>query len=51
MKKLSTVRNTQRNSYIEKRRGRGEIEVTRRIIGGVKRGDNTQTSNQISKCK
>ena len=34
VKQLSTVRNTQRNSYIEKRRGRGEIEVTRRRKGG-----------------
>ena len=35
---LSTVWNTQRGSqnYIEKRRWRGEIEVTRRRKGGVK---------------
>ena len=32
MKRFSTVRDTQRGSqsYIEKRRGRGEIEVSRR---------------------
>ena len=38
MKKFSTVRDTQRGSqsYLEKRRGRREIEVTRRR-GGVKR--------------
>ena len=36
---LSTVWNTQRGSqsYIEKRRGRKEIEVTTRRGGGVKR--------------
>ena len=37
-KQLSTVRNTQRDSqnYTEKRRGRREIEVTRRRRGGIK---------------
>ena len=36
---LSTVWNPQRGSwsYIEKRRGRKEIEVTRRRKGGIKR--------------
>ena len=38
---LSTVWNTQRGSwsYIEKRRGRKEMEVTRRRRGGIKRGE------------
>ena len=39
MKSFSTVRDTQRGSqsYMEKRRGRNEIEVTRRRRGGIKR--------------
>ena len=38
MKRFSTVRDTQRDlqSYMEKRRGRREIEVTRRRRGGIK---------------
>ena len=38
MKSFSTVRDTQRDaqSYMEKRRGRREIEVTRRSRGGIK---------------
>ena len=41
MKSFSTVRDTQRDSqsYMEKRRGRREIEVTRRERGGIKRGE------------
>ena len=41
VKRFSTVRDTQRGSqsYMEKRRGRRETEVTRRRRGGVKRGD------------
>ena len=41
MKRFSTVRDTQRGSqsYMEKRRGRWEIEVTRRRRGGIKRGE------------
>ena len=41
MKSFSTVRDTQRgtHSYMEKRRGRREIEVTRRRRRGIKRGD------------
>ena len=37
MKSFSTVRDTQRvsHSYMEKRRGRKEIEVTRRRRGGI----------------
>ena len=46
-KRFSTVRDTQRDSqsYMEKRRGRREIEVTRRRRGGVKRGESNQASN------
>ena len=41
VKRFSTVRDTQRDSqsYMEKRRGRRETEVTRRRRGVVKRGD------------
>ena len=40
VKRFSTVRDTQRGSqsYMEKRRGRWGIEVTRRRRGGIKRG-------------
>ena len=49
---LSTVWNTQRGSqsYIEKRRGRKDIEVTRRRGGGIKRRETDLTSNQFPKC-
>ena len=45
-KRFSTVRDTQRgpHSYMEKRRGRRDIEVTRRR-GGIKRGERNITSN------
>ena len=51
-KKFSTVRDTQRGSqsYMEKRRGRREIEMTRRRRGGVKRGQSSPASNQFLKC-
>ena len=51
VKRFSTVRNTQRGSqsYTEKRRGRREIEVTRRRRGGVKRAEISLTSNQFPK--
>ena len=41
MKSFSTVRDTQRGSqsYMEKRRRRREIEMTRRRSGGIKRGE------------
>ena len=41
MKRISTVRDTQRgsHSYMKKRRGRREIEVSRRRKGGFKRGE------------
>ena len=40
VKRFSTVRDSQRgsHSYMEKRRGKREIEVTRRRRGGVRRG-------------
>ena len=49
VKRFSTVRDTQRGSqsYKEKRRGRREIEVTRRRRGGIKRGERNLASNQI----
>ena len=52
VKRFSTVRNTQRGSqtYMEKRRGRREIEVTRRKRGGIKRGETNLASNQFPKC-
>jgi len=49
---LSTVWNTQTGSwtYIEKRRGRKEIEVARRRKGGIKRRETDLASNQFPKC-
>ena len=51
MKQFSTARNTLRDpqSYIEKRRGRREVEVTRRRKGGVKKGESNLARNQIPK--
>ena len=51
VKQLFTVRDTQRGpqSYMEKRRGRREIEVTRRRRGRVKRGESNQASNHTPK--
>ena len=37
-------------SYMEKRREKKEIEVTRRRRGGIKRGENNLASNQFSMC-
>ena len=50
VKRFFTVRDTQRGpqSYMEKRRGRREIEVTRRR--GVVKGERPITSNQFPKC-
>ena len=47
VKRFSTVGDTQRGSqsYMEKRTGRREIEVTRRRRGGVKRGETSLASN------
>ena len=44
---FSTAQNTQRDSqsYVEKRRGREEREVTRERKGRVKRGESSQASN------
>ena len=52
MKRFSTVRDTQRGSqsYMEKRRRRREIEVTRRRKGGIKRRETDLASNQFPKC-
>ena len=49
---LSTVWNSQRGSqsYIEKNRGKKEIEVTRRRTGGIKRIETDLASNQFPKC-
>ena len=52
MKRFSTVRDTQRGSqnYMEKRRGRRDIEVTRRRRGGIKRGGSKLVSNHFPMC-
>ena len=52
MQRFSTVRDTQRGtqSYMEKRRGRREIEVTRRRRGGIKRGESKLASNHFPMC-
>jgi len=49
---LSTVWNTQTSSqsYIEKRIGRWEIEVTGGEEGGVKRGESNPANNQFLNC-
>ena len=52
VKSFSRLRDTQRGSqsYMEKRRGRREIEVTRRRRGGIKRGESSLASNQFLMC-
>ena len=52
VKRFSTVRDTQRGSqsYMKKRRGRREIELTRRRRSGVKRGESSLGSNQFPIC-
>ena len=52
VKQFSSARDTQRGSqsYMEKRRGRREIEVTRRRRGGVKRRETNLAHNQFRKC-
>ena len=47
-KRFSTERDTQ--SYMEKRRGRREIEVTRRRRGEIKRSESSLASNQFPLC-
>ena len=51
-KPVITVWTTQRYSwsYTEKRRGRKEIEVARRIKGRIKRRETNPASNQFPKC-
>ena len=46
------MRDTQRDSksYMEKRRGRREIKVTRRRRGGVKMEESNLASNQFLIC-
>ena len=48
MKRFSIVRDTQRGlqGYMKKRRGRREIEVTRRRRDGVKKGESNLANNQ-----
>ena len=52
MKRFSTVRDTQKGSqsYMEKRKGRREIEVTRRRRGGIKSRECSLASNQFPMC-
>ena len=52
MKRFFTVRDTQRGSksFMEKRRGRREIEATRKRRGGIKMGETSLASNQFPKC-
>ena len=52
MKSFSTVRDNQRGtqSYMEKRRGRREIEVTRRRRGGIKREESKLATNHFRMC-
>ena len=51
-KRFSTVRDTKKGSlsYMEKRRGRREIEMDRRRRGGIKRGESSLSSSQFPKC-
>ena len=52
VKRFSTVRDNQRGSqsYMEMRRRRREIEVTRRRRGGIKREESNLASNQFPMC-
>ena len=51
-KRFSTVRDTLKGllSYMEKRKGKREIEVTRRRKGGIKRRKSNLAGNQFSMC-
>ena len=51
-KRFSTMRDTQSGlqSYMEERRGRREIEVTRRRQGRIKRGESNLTSKPLPVC-
>ena len=52
MKSFSTVRDTWRGSqsYMEKRREKREIEMTRKRGGGMKKGERRLASNQFPMC-
>ena len=52
VKRFSTERDTHRvsQSYMEKRRGMREIEMTRWRRGGVKRGETSLASDQFPEC-
>ena len=52
VKRFSTMRDTQRGSqsYMEKRRGRRETELTRRRREGIKRGENNLANYQFPMC-
>ena len=52
MKSFSTVRDTQRGSqsYMEKRRGRRELEVTQMRWGRIKRGESMLACNHFLMC-
>ena len=53
MEKLfDTVRDTQKGSqsYMEERRGRRDKEVIRQRSRGIKKGENSQASNQFPIC-
>ena len=52
MKSFSTVKDTRRGtqSYMEKRRGRREIEVTRRKREGIKKGESKLASDHFPMC-
>ena len=52
VERFSTVGDTQRGSrsYMEKRRERRKIEVTKRRRGGIKRGETQLASNHFPMC-
>ena len=52
MKRFSTVRDTQKGSqsYMKKRRGKREIEVTRKRRRELKGGESSLASNQFPIC-
>ena len=52
VKRFSTMKDAQRGSqsYMEKRRGRREIEATRRRRGSIKRGESKLASNHFLMC-
>ena len=52
MKSFSTLRDTQIGSlsYMEKRRGRGQLELTGMRCGGIKRGESKLASNHFLMC-